>query len=970
MELLRCYLSGILALGAVFLWEQSATAQQVSAKETKENHGTFTLGRTFFRPDYFEKTRNGKAIIANAVNNRESDGANVAFSFLNDSLALGVAYTTGAGADPVSGYYVGEAISSVTGFFRDAFRDTDVQVARLAKPFSDTDTFLQYDDGSWCKIMTGDQLATIEDGDLEPMNRLDIPANAAQQQCRWPDGFYKHSGNATVYYFYSSSDKNPSWYGMGFGDSYCAISTEEDWEYIAESTYGWSAPDYYNIRQGSLNRPKDFADFSRGRTYTGVCTRNARFSASYRGRFPVNSAPRTILFPNHFDTSGHGASLYMKAASNNPLGDVMTSTAAGIIGGHNFSFYGSGSTLASALLDDLTLPQLVKRDDNAATYLKYDSGKICYIQSPKMLSILKADTIEVAVDNSAPSTLVGVEKCNWPDGFYHDVSSGKYYFLFSSKSANPTWYGIAFGDQYCQYSSANAAQLAGFMGADRFNPSNNVHTIPTGAFLTGRSKKSCPRNMAEIALDAPYPPAPVYIPADRYTPVYSAKQVQWESIVGHYMTGLRKAIYDTTENSKLQKIEHMIPSRWDVKTTPLKNVIDVGASWVITKNGQSTEIYQLVEHYEPWDNVQNMAEKELPENWLKEIQYTYEQLKEEQPLRDNIPEDWLTGRQNGEKVSASVFETWATQNNVDVSSIYPKSANQMSDTEKVEAIDGVMGQVVDLNAKYETYSELMAALPTNWFDQAPELGELSQKLQEKGLSEHTPTLESDWWEGRKKPWKKITGPPDAKRIGGTYKEPWLATESGLVYRWNGSFFKHIKLPAGVKAKDVGQGWIISTQNSIYRYNPSSKTFDQIPGIAARIGGTYQESWVCSSDGKVYRWNAKTWEHVPSGYAKDVGHGWAMGSPVKVQNILEFNGRYNNTVWHYYWEDALSAESTVDSNTRTPDFLNLQGGSHFYRYDGVKKTWEMAAKGKTITGIGGNYMAPVILSADGEVERPF
>ncbi|MEI9851503.1 MAG: hypothetical protein WDN24_12440 [Sphingomonas sp.] len=458
-------------------------AQQALAQDV------VTLDRDVFRPGYYEETKSGKALRANAVNS--SVGADIAFAALNDTLAMGVTAASGGtvGADPVSGFIVGEAIDAVTG----AFRDKDAQLPRLAKFSSAAATYLEYDNGDWCIIQDGNSLAILEDDALEPMIRSDIPANAGAQLCRYPDGFYKHQANATVYFLYSLNASSPSWYGIGFGESYCGIPSEAMWQELAKVAH----PDVseYNVRQPTLFRPADINKALAGRTNRGTCT--GAESQNRQAAFRTPPASRSILYPDHYDTSGHGAALRVRAETGNPLGDLMTSKMAGFIAGvYDVPFYGTVSTALSAFTaNDTTLPRMAKRSNSNAVYLQYDDGSWCFMAEAEMLSQMKGDSIEVEVTGAIPGNVQpsAVKACGWPDGFFKTFNNDQVYYLFSTSTANPAWYGMGFGDAYCRITDEGTwRKLIGYAGGNGARPQESLIRISDTKFLAARREVSCP----------------------------------------------------------------------------------------------------------------------------------------------------------------------------------------------------------------------------------------------------------------------------------------------------------------------------------------------------------------------------------------------------------------------------------------------------------------------------------------------
>jgi hypothetical protein len=121
----------------------------------------------------------------------------------------------------------------------------------------------------------------------------------------------------------------------------------------------------------------------------------------------------------------------------------------------------------------------------------------------------------------------------------------------------------------------------------------------------------------------------------------------------------------------------------------------------------------------------------------------------------------------------------------------------------------------------------------------------------------------------------VTQPGAAFRIGGSKVEPWVMTKAGAIYQWNGGNWTLI---GGKLANDVGQGWIVSKEPTnggflIYRWDPVKKVWENIPGGATRIGGTYDSPWVVNSTGQVFQYVVDKWEFRDTNNALDVGDGW-------------------------------------------------------------------------------------------------
>jgi hypothetical protein len=170
-------------------------------------------------------------------------------------------------------------------------------------------------------------------------------------------------------------------------------------------------------------------------------------------------------------------------------------------------------------------------------------------------------------------------------------------------------------------------------------------------------------------------------------------------------------------------------------------------------------------------------------------------------------------------------------------------------------------------------------------------------------------------------WEAVGGA--AARIGGTRDEPWVATGSGTAFRWNGSDWEHTP---GKFASDVGQGWIISNEPTgggfkIYRYNRSTRAWDNIPGGAVRVGGTYENAWVVNDGGAVFEYVNNGWQHRQGVSALDVGHGWVLSKTdgdSNGQSILQYNSATQA------WVTAPGRASSIGGSYSRPMVSNTGG----------------------------------------------
>jgi hypothetical protein len=470
---------------------------------------TITTTRNFMYPGFFKDTRTGAGLLANGVN--KDIAADIAFSLLGDTLNLA--------ADKVTGGSVGAMQQAATigsgknvdliGSGINALRKETVQLPRMAK-FKRTDAvYLQYDSGKWCFIPNGSSLRVIRGDLLDPMIRTDIPSNAGAQECRMPDGFYLGSDGRTVYMAYSSSKTDESWYGIGYGNSYCGVPNEAWWQtFVVEAFTRLHPFDWNNVRQPTLTRITGVdqnTQIFRGRTSTGVCK---VADAQDKGvSITQTEGNRTILFPEHFKASGHGAALVVTAKGTSVLGDALTSnTAEYLSGAAGIPFYGTGAKLVAALnAPDTSLPRMVKRSSSDAVYLQYDDGSYCFMNTPDQLSVMRGGKLAVAINDSLPANVqsASTKVCGFPDGFFKEPDdangrnvSPQVYYLFSSSANNPSWYGMGFGDSYCKIpNEATWRTLIGFAGGDGGAPQDSLVRVPIDKLFQTRTEKPCPTNM-------------------------------------------------------------------------------------------------------------------------------------------------------------------------------------------------------------------------------------------------------------------------------------------------------------------------------------------------------------------------------------------------------------------------------------------------------------------------------------------
>ena len=152
-----------------------------------------------------------------------------------------------------------------------------------------------------------------------------------------------------------------------------------------------------------------------------------------------------------------------------------------------------------------------------------------------------------------------------------------------------------------------------------------------------------------------------------------------------------------------------------------------------------------------------------------------------------------------------------------------------------------------------------------------------------------------------------------------------------------------KLPG--TAEDVGEGWIISTEsagphgNGIRRWN--GLDWENMPGAAVRIGGTYLQPWVVNSNGNIYRWTGSDWEWMSGATADDVGEGWIIST--------ESAGPHGNGIRRWNgsdWENMPGAAVAIGGTYLQPWVVNVNG--NIYRWTG--SDWEFVS-GTTADDVG-------------------
>lgn len=458
---------------------------------------TVTTSRNFMFPFFFKGTKTGKALLVNGVNLDDDKGADIAVSFLTETLSFAANRMSGGITGQMerlnAGRKLGDDKMSVVDKRIQDLKGKKVQLPRMAK-FKRTDAvYLQYDSGKWCIIPDGKSLRVIRDDILDPMIRTDIPSDAGNVLCNNPDGFYLAPGG-TVYINYSSNNTNDSWYGIGFGDSYCGIPNEALWQNLVNGAFT-RLSNLKWTRQGTLITDYGVG-IGRGRKDRGVCTMDIVNDIGVSNE--NKTFYRNILFPDHFKTSGHGAALVVTAKGTNVMGNVLTTNTAEYLAGvFGIPFYGTGALLVAALDEpDTSLPRMMKRSDNDTVYLQFDDGNYCAMSNPSLLSVMRGGVLAVATNNSMPLNVQpsSIKLCGFPDGFFKAPdNSPQVYYLFSSATNNAAWYGMGFGDSYCKIPNETTWRtLISFAGGDGGAPQESLIRVPLNNLFQGRTEKPCP----------------------------------------------------------------------------------------------------------------------------------------------------------------------------------------------------------------------------------------------------------------------------------------------------------------------------------------------------------------------------------------------------------------------------------------------------------------------------------------------
>lgn len=193
--------------------------------------------RTILYNDHWKKSGHGAALHLKA----KSD--NPMGDFLTDSNTQIVAGLNGI---PFSG--TGAQILSM-------LSEEDVSLPKMVKRTTSDVVYLQDDKNQWCFMKEPELLGIMKADEIEVARSNSIPSNVQANRvaaCTYPDGFFKSDSSSQVYYLFSSQPSNKTWYGIGFGDSYCKIDTETNWRKLIRFAGGDGAKP-----QNSLHRISD-----------------------------------------------------------------------------------------------------------------------------------------------------------------------------------------------------------------------------------------------------------------------------------------------------------------------------------------------------------------------------------------------------------------------------------------------------------------------------------------------------------------------------------------------------------------------------------------------------------------------------------------------------------------------------------------------------------------------------------------
>ena len=173
--------------------------------------------------------------------------------------------------------------------------------------------------------------------------------------------------------------------------------------------------------------------------------------------------------------------------------------------------------------------------------------------------------------------------------------------------------------------------------------------------------------------------------------------------------------------------------------------------------------------------------------------------------------------------------------------------------------------------------------------------------------------------------------------------PWLATDDGRIFEYNGSAF--VQIPG--YAADIGVGpnsiaWVLARQYpdgkgnyEVAYYSPSSKTWSLVNGAyGARIAVSPDTGtpWLVTAAHLIYKWNGSSFVLMP-GHGADIavgpnGIGWTLGTdyPDKKGNYQVFQWSPGTGTWI---ANTGFAVNIAVSPTGIPWVVNAAGGIFEY-----------------------------------------
>lgn len=98
------------------------------------------------------------------------------------------------------------------------------------------------------------------------------------------------------------------------------------------------------------------------------------------------------------------------------------------------------------------------------------------------------------------------------------------------------------------------------------------------------------------------------------------------------------------------------------------------------------------------------------------------------------------------------------------------------------------------------------------------------------------------------------------------------------------------------AIEIADGWVLGTKResggyAIYRWNGHS--WDQAPGGAVKIGGSYRQPWVVNNRGQRYIWNGFDWDIDYGGYrGNSFGRDWGRDRHYDKRNDKHYDKHYD------------------------------------------------------------------------------